>query len=126
LALGQEVPLFLVKRETDHEPTGIAKKIRGQDFRILCRYIPALAWGDFRLMADLEKIEESEWIAHFNTAAYENEWCCAPLRSVDGRSDHIVSISDAFYQDTAILARCPYFREAVSPCSSDCQTLLVT
>lgn len=66
-----------------------------------------------RLNEDLEKIRDAEWIEHFNTAAYENEWRCVPLRSLDGRQDHILSLSDVHYKDTNILKRCPYFQEAI-------------
>ncbi|MDX8399824.1 MAG: hypothetical protein R8K20_06205 [Gallionellaceae bacterium] len=43
-----------------------------------------------RLTEDLAKIKEEDWIAHVNTKAYDKDWRCAPLRSVQGRSDHIV------------------------------------
>ncbi|MGZ5049636.1 MAG: aspartyl/asparaginyl beta-hydroxylase domain-containing protein [Methylobacter sp.] len=66
-----------------------------------------------RLNEDLEKIADSEWIAHVNSAAYENEWRCAPLRSLDGKLDNILSVPDAHYDDTTLLERCTYFREVV-------------
>lgn len=66
-----------------------------------------------RLNEDLAKIREAEWLGHFNTTAYENDWRCVPLRSLDGREDHILSLSDAHYQDTPILGRCPYFQEVI-------------
>ena len=66
-----------------------------------------------RLKNDLAKIEEIDWIAHFNTSAYENEWRCVPLRSMQGRTDHIISLSDVPYADTTLLDRCPYFREVI-------------
>ncbi len=66
-----------------------------------------------RLETDLAKITEEDWVAHFNTAAYENEWRCAPLRSMQGRSDHIMSLLDVPYANTALLDRCPYFREVI-------------
>lgn len=65
------------------------------------------------LQENLAKIQEQEWLAHYNTAAYENEWRCVPLRAVDGRSDHIVSLSEARYENTPILDRCPHFREVL-------------
>ena len=72
-----------------------------------------------RLNGDLEKIDEKMWIAHVNTAAYAGEWRCVPLRSVDGRSDHILSLPDMLYDDTAILDRCPYFREVIDSFECD-------
>ncbi|MDD5112527.1 MAG: aspartyl/asparaginyl beta-hydroxylase domain-containing protein [Methylobacter sp.] len=66
-----------------------------------------------RLNEDLSKIREAEWIAHVNTAAYENDWSCVPLRSLDGRSDHILCLPNVDYEDTDILGRCPYFQEVI-------------
>ena len=66
-----------------------------------------------RLGADLAKIREGEWIAHANTSAYEKDWRCVPLRSVEGRSDNILSIDGVNYRDSEILSRCPYFREVI-------------
>jgi quercetin dioxygenase-like cupin family protein len=63
-----------------------------------------------RLRADLDAIRPDEWIAHHNTAAYDKEWRCVPLRSVRGRSDHIVALDSTEYADTPILTRCPFFR----------------
>lgn len=73
-----------------------------------------LSFDVARLHADLAQIQETDWIAHFNTQAYEKEWRCAPLRSMDGRADHIISLPDVHYGDTALLARCPYFREVIA------------
>lgn len=72
-----------------------------------------------RLQDDLTRIRESEWIPHFNTDAYEDVWRCVPLRSLEGRTDHILSLSGVPYADTAILARCPYFQEVVD--SFECE-----
>lgn len=67
-----------------------------------------------RLNEDLAKIRGAEWIAHVNTAAYENDWSCVPLRSLNGRSDHILSLSNVHYENTDILERCPYFQEVIN------------
>lgn len=66
-----------------------------------------------RLTDDLKKIKETDWLDHVNTSAYDNAWRCVPLRSVDGKSDHILSLSDKHYKDTTILKRCPYFQEVI-------------
>ena len=71
-----------------------------------------LSFDRQRLAADLAAIRDSEWLPHFNTAAYEGGWSCVPLRSIGGRSDHIVSV-DGEYRDTEILHRCPYFRVVI-------------
>lgn len=72
-----------------------------------------------RLNEDLAKIREAEWVAHFNTSAYEKDWSCVPLRSLNGRSDHIMSLSDVHYEDTGTLKRCPYFQEVID--SFECE-----
>lgn len=66
-----------------------------------------------RLNVDLAQIDETEWIAHANTDAYDKDWSCVPLRSVDGRTDHILSLPGMRYADTDLLARCSYFREVI-------------
>lgn len=72
-----------------------------------------MAFDLARLQEDLQRVAPSEWIGHFNTAAYEKGWGCVPLRSVDGRADHIVPVNGGRFEDTPILARCPYFRHAI-------------
>lgn len=76
-----------------------------------------------RLNKDLEQIRKADWIEHFNTAAYENEWSCVPLRSLNGRPDHILSLPDVHYEDTDILERCPYFQEVIN--TFECETMSV-
>jgi len=66
-----------------------------------------------RLQQDLARLETSEWIAHFNTRAYESSWSCLPLRAIDGRIDHITPLDEGHYQDTPLLGLCPYFREVI-------------
>ena len=71
------------------------------------------AFDPARLQDDLRQVAPSEWIRHFNTSAYEKGWRCVPLRSVEGRADHIMPVESGRFEDTAILARCPYFRHAI-------------
>lgn len=73
-----------------------------------------LSFDVVRLNADLAQIRETEWIAHFNTAAYDKDWRCAPLRSVGGAADHIMSLPDMPYAGTPLLERCAYFREVLA------------
>ncbi|MES2207134.1 MAG: aspartyl/asparaginyl beta-hydroxylase domain-containing protein [Pseudomonadota bacterium] len=67
-----------------------------------------------RLKLELDNVFSSEWINHFNTRDYENGWSCVPLRSVDGRLDHIMSVPDQNFLDTDILKRCAYFQEVLN------------
>lgn len=72
-----------------------------------------LAFDLARLQEDLQRVAPSEWISHFNTSAYETGWSCVPLRSVEGRTDHIMPVESGRFEDTAILARCPHLRHAI-------------
>ncbi|MBI1772090.1 MAG: aspartyl/asparaginyl beta-hydroxylase domain-containing protein [Burkholderiales bacterium] len=66
-----------------------------------------------RLRAELQQLEASEWIRHFNTNAYVNNWTCLPLRAVDGRIDHVMPVNEGNFQDTALMQTSPYLREVV-------------
>lgn len=72
-----------------------------------------IAFDLARLQEDLRRVTPADWIGHFNTSAYEKGWGCVPLRSVDGRTDHIMPVNGGRFEDTPILARCPYFRQAI-------------
>lgn len=72
-----------------------------------------LSFDVARLQLELDQLEASHWVRHFNTSAYENNWSCIPLRSVGGRQDHIMPLEQSEFQDTAIFALCPYMREVV-------------
>ena len=65
----------------------------------------------------------SDWISHFNKRAYENDWSCIPLRSVGGRSDHILPLHGQHFEDTAILQQCHYFQEVIQ--QFDCEVTSV-
>jgi quercetin dioxygenase-like cupin family protein len=73
-----------------------------------------------RLKSDLAKINESEWINHVNTSAYNKKWCCIPLYSIDGRTE-IITVFDekAEYKPTKILQRCTYFQEVIDSFKCD-------
>ena len=72
-----------------------------------------IAFDLARLQEDLQRIASADWIGHFNTSAYEKGWGCVPLRSVEGRTDHIMPVNGGRSEDMSILARCPYFRQAI-------------
>lgn len=68
-----------------------------------------------RLLADLAQVADAEWIPHINRHDYEGRWSGAALRSVAGAAGNIVpEASDlSAWQETALLRRCPYFREVL-------------
>lgn len=68
-----------------------------------------------RLLADLGRVAEAEWIPHINRHDYEGRWSGAALRSVAGSAGNIVPEAPdlAAWQETALLRRCSYFREVL-------------
>lgn len=72
------------------------------------------------LKADLAQILPSEWIPHYNQVDYQGGWSLVPLRSVQGSSinPYVTSLSN-ICQNTAILARCPYFRAIIATFQCD-------
>lgn len=90
----------------------------------------ASSWLQLPLSLDVLRMQQesgqfgaSDWIAHFNTRAYEQGWSCVPLRSAGGEAGHIIPLDGACYSDTPHLARCPYLREVIS--SFECETSAV-
>ena len=90
----------------------------------------ASSWLQLPLSLDVLRMQQesgqfgaSDWIAHFNTRAYEQGWSCVPLRSAGGEAGHIIPVDGACYSDTPHLARCPYLREVIS--SFECETSAV-
>lgn len=70
-----------------------------------------------RLQRDLNSIQASEWVRHFNTREYEGDWSAIPLRSVDGKIGHIYPDPTAGterFADTVLLELCPYFQEVAA------------
>jgi quercetin dioxygenase-like cupin family protein len=82
-----------------------------------------LAFDLARMQAELALIGADEWIAHFNTDAYENGWSCVPLRSAGGSARHIMPVDGEPYRDTPVLARCPYLRQVIDSFACDKQSV---
>jgi hypothetical protein len=77
----------------------------------------ALAFDPARLSQDLSNAVSWGWKAHANRADYEGEWDIIPLRAQAG-ARHPAAMVYAnpmaeSYVDTAVLERCPYFREVL-------------
>ena len=69
-----------------------------------------------RLRADLARVRAEEWIPHQQKKHYEGRWSGAALRSLAGAGDNLlVEARDGQrFADTALLGRCPYFREVLA------------
>ena len=73
-----------------------------------------LSFDSAPLQAELEQMLASEWLDHYNTTVYAGGWQCIPLRSVDGRLDHIMASDSEAYAPTVILQRCPHFQQVLA------------
>lgn len=69
-----------------------------------------------RLRADLALVDSKEWIPHVNRRHYDGEWSGAALRSLAGSATNLLPEAHgaAEFADTALLARCAYFREVLA------------
>jgi len=76
-----------------------------------------------RLQQDLRQLRAEQWIDHYHPQAHRQRWSCLPLRSVDGRADHVLANLDANFRDTPLLARCAYFQSVIN--SFECDTTSV-
>jgi quercetin dioxygenase-like cupin family protein len=75
-----------------------------------------------QLLADLDRLEQNEWIDHFVKQNYEGSWQAIPLRAQTGATHPIQQIfsnpGTDDYCDTEFLKRSPYFTEVLKkfPC----------
>jgi quercetin dioxygenase-like cupin family protein len=85
------------------------------------------AFDPAALRRDLAELEGDAWIAHFVTQNYEGDWSVLPLRGTKGATHPIMQIysdpSATEFEDTALLARCPYFQTVLG--SFACELLAV-
>lgn len=67
-----------------------------------------------RLQADLERVQQSAWMAHFNQRIYEGDWSVVPLRAVPGSPIPAFSLANETRQeDTPLLRDCGYFQQVL-------------
>lgn len=64
-----------------------------------------------KLQADVRKLLQNDWIAHYNQNDYEGNWNSLSLFSSDGKSATIYAMPSAGLIPTEILADCPYFQQ---------------
>lgn len=80
-----------------------------------CGYLKlGLSFDTAPLQAELGAMLATEWIDHYNSTAYASGWQCIPLRSVDGRLDHIMAQDSDAYAPTVILQRSPHFQRVLA------------
>jgi hypothetical protein len=69
-----------------------------------------------KLQSELERIDASEWIRHFNTENFEGEWSGVALRSVGGQAGQLYPLMAApeLFTPTDVLLRCAYFQDVLN------------
>jgi Aspartyl/Asparaginyl beta-hydroxylase/Nif11 domain len=70
------------------------------------------------LLRDLQSLSTIQWIDHFVLQNYDGEWSVIPLRAKAGARHPVMMISSdpsaRCFEDTPMLAGCPYFREVLA------------
>ena len=68
-----------------------------------------------RLLADLERLRDVEWLRHFVEGNYQGDWSVIPLRAQAGATHPVMMMYPAptavAFEDTPFLAQTPYIRE---------------
>lgn len=79
-----------------------------------------------RLKNDLKCCHETDWLLHFNQNDFTGKWSSFALRSISGSELDILATPNATFQDTPILAKCPYFKEIIDffQCNKEAVRLL--
>lgn len=69
------------------------------------------------MRADVERLQQSEWIDHFATQNYEGEWTALPLRAPANARHPIETIysdpASHSFVDTPLLEQCAYLRQVL-------------
>jgi hypothetical protein len=89
-----------------------------------------LAFDSVRLAADLVRLTDEAWIAHFVRQNYEGDWGALPLRAHAAARHRVQMIYSpphaTEFVDTPLLARTPYFRDVLAAfrCPLTCVRLM--
>jgi len=91
------------------------------------RLLLPLSFDTDLLAADLARLSATPWIDHFVTQNYEGSWSAISLRAVAGARHPVKMIySDptaTAFEDTPMLAECPYFRSVLASLACPLQTV---
>ncbi len=72
-----------------------------------------------RMRQELNRLESTSWLAHYNTLQYEGVWTTLPLRSINGSIENSISIQasalqkNMVYENTPLLENCPYLNSVI-------------
>jgi quercetin dioxygenase-like cupin family protein len=82
-----------------------------------------LSFDSAPLRVELGRMLATEWVDHYNSTVYDSGWQCIPLRSVDGRLDHVMALDSDAYAPTVILQRCPHFQQVLAAFTCELQSV---
>lgn len=68
-----------------------------------------------KMQEEVQLLDTQTWQLHYQKLHYEGEWSAIPLRSVEGKADHIIIApqENAVYRDTIFLQSSPYLRSVL-------------
>ncbi len=74
-----------------------------------------IQFDEQRLVQDLSKAMESQWIPHFNTGGYTGNWKAVSLYAADGNEQTIFAHLQDYSSiaETPLMKECGYFREVL-------------
>lgn len=67
------------------------------------------------LQRETDALSAMQWQPHYQVKHYEGEWTAIPLRSIGGKTDHVIISpeADPDYQDTVFLQNSPYLQQVL-------------
>ncbi len=85
------------------------------------------AFDAARLVADLDRLSQGDWIGHFVRQNYEGVWDVLPLRGKAGATHPVMMIypdpTATEFEDGPLLGETPYFREVLTVFHSPLRTV---
>lgn len=75
-----------------------------------------IQFDEQKLVADLSKVLEENWTAHYNTMGYTGNWSGVSLYAKDGDERNIIAqVGDQKpLEETPLMKNCDYFREVIA------------
>lgn len=74
-----------------------------------------MQFDEQRLVKDLSRAMQSDWIPHFNTGGYTGNWNALSLYAKDGNEQNIFAFStdQSSISETPLMKECTYFKEVL-------------
>jgi quercetin dioxygenase-like cupin family protein len=74
-----------------------------------------MQFDEQRLVKDLSRAMESQWVPHFNTGGYTGNWNVVSLYAKDGNEKNIFALSteSSVVSETPLMKECTYFKEVL-------------